>query len=129
MEVLQGLGNIVGNYAGDGQGEAESVSQAVNMDVDVDADVDADVGADSGVDDLSMEQSKESSDDVKPLLFLYDCETTGLSIYNDHIIEIAAELVDCPVAFSSLVKTSRRIPAPGIQLNMPEQISSPFCFI
>ena len=55
----------------------------------------------------------------RDLLFLYDCETTGLSVYSDHIIEIAAELINSPVAsctnttFSSLVKTSRRIPTPG----------------
>lgn len=113
MEVLEGLGNTVGEYAGDGQGEADDDS------VEVDFDVDADVSADSGlVDDLSMEQSEDSTDNAKPLLFLYDCETTGLSIYNDHIIEIAAEVVNCPVtysndSFSSLVKTSRRIPVPG----------------
>ena len=112
MEVLQALGNTVGEYAGDGQGEAEADSAG-----DVVADLD-DIGADSGIDDLSMEHSEGSSDDAQPLLFLYDCETTGLSIYNDHIIEIAAELVNCPVTyscetFSSLVKTSRRIPAPG----------------
>lgn len=117
MEVLQDLGNTVGEYAGDGQGEAEAESVSRAVDLDVDADVD--VSADSGVDDLSMEQNEDSSDDAKPLLFLYDCETTGFSIYSDHIIEIAAMVVNCPVTcandtFSSLVKTSRRIPAPGI---------------
>lgn len=110
--MLQDLGNIVGHYAGDGQGEAESVSQAVDIDI-----LDS-LDADSDIDDLEMEQRDESSD-AKPLLFLYDCETTGFSIYNDHTIEIAAEVVNCPVAcsngtFSSLVKTSRRIPAAGI---------------
>ncbi len=117
MGVLQDLGNTVSQYVGDGQGDTESVPQAVDLDVDVD------LGADSGVDDSSMEQSRDD-DGAKPLLFLYDCETTGLSIYNDHIIEIASEIVNCPVAysnetFSSLVKTSRRIPAPGTQPQIP----------
>ena len=51
-----------------------------------------------------------------PLLFLYDCESTGLSIYKEHIIEIAAEVVNPPVSYSrttfeSLVKTARSISA------------------
>ena len=63
----------------------------------------------------------DSSADEQPLLFLYDSETTGLKTYDDHIIEIAAEVVDSPVngTFSSLVKTSRQIPAHGmISLNI-----------
>ena len=82
------------------------------------------VDADLEVDDLSMEQSEDSSDEAKPLLFLYDCETIGFSVYNEQIIEIAAEIVDCSVPytssnFSSLVKTSRRIPVAGIKLITP----------
>ena len=111
MQVLQDLGNTVGEYVGDGQGENESPLQALDPFLDDEAGI----GDDSGFDDVSME---DSSDDAKPLLFLYDCESTGFSIYNDHIIEIAAEVVNSPVAcsngtFSSLVKTSRRIPVPG----------------
>ncbi len=112
MRVLQDLGNTVGQYVGDGQGEAESLETGSwPLDPDVDAD-------DSGVHDLS-EQIEDSSDNAKPLFVLYDCESTGLSIYNDHIIEMAAEVVNSPVTcrngtFSRLVKTSRRIPTPGI---------------
>ena len=92
------------------------MQQEVDQDHNVeDNDVDLE-DVDSVVDDLSMEVS---SDHALPLLFLYDCETTGLSIYNDHIIEIAAEVVDCPVmcsngTFFSLIKTSRQIPAQGM---------------
>ena len=58
-------------------------------------------------------------DHTHPLLFLYDCESTGLSIYKEHIIEIAAEVVDPPVSYSnttfeSLVKTAHSIPQAGI---------------
>ena len=110
MEALQGVGNIVGEYVGDGQGEVESESMK---------EVVVDISTDSGV-DLSMELTEDSSDNAKPLLFFYDCETTGLSIYNDHIIEIAAQLVDCPVpysntTFSTLIKTSRRLPTAGMK--------------
>ena len=101
-----GVGNIVGEYVG--EVESESMKEVV-----------VDMSTDSGV-DLSMELTEDSSDDAKPLLFFYDCETTGLSIYNDHIIEIAAQLVDCPVpysntTFSTLIKTSRRLPTAGMK--------------
>lgn len=117
MGALQGLGSAVGEYYGDGQGECYGMAEAM------DSVAQAVVCDDSGlVEDLLLEQNEDSSDDAQPLLFLYDCETTGLSIYNDHIIEIAAEVVDCPVphsntTFTSLVKTSRRIPLPGIETN------------
>ena len=119
LEALQKLGSTVGEYVGDGQGEeSASVEQALAVDLDNVNDSGV-VDADWEVDDLSMEQTEGNSDDSHPLLFSYDCETTGLSIYNDHIIEIAAEVIDCPVVshsnanFSSLVKTSRRIPSAG----------------
>lgn len=112
MEALQTNGSVVSEYVGDGQGEeAEDVSQPVQHDVEY---------ADPGVDDLLMEQGEESNENAKPLLFLYDCETTGFSMYHEHIIEIAAEVFNPPIpfsdttgAFSSLVKTSRRIPKKG----------------
>ncbi len=71
----------------------------------------------------SLDDDKDSSDDAHPLLIFYDCETTGLSIYSDHITDIAAKVVASPAplsepTFSSLVKTSRRIPAPGTQCSL-----------
>ena len=58
-----------------------------------------------------VDLEEEVSTDAEPLLFLYDCETTGLSIYNDHITDIASKVIACPVplltpSFSSLIKTS-----------------------
>ena len=101
MAALESAGKEVGEYAGDGQGEAERSAPSVSDSVDPLVD------ADSEVDDPSMEQEEDSSDDAKPFLILYDCETTGLSIYNDHIVEIAAEVIDSPhpLHFTSLVKT------------------------
>lgn len=65
--------------------------------------------------DFGLDPSLDDIDNAQPLLVLYDCETTGLNIYTDHIIEIAAEVINSPVPslFSSLVKTSRRIPLSG----------------
>ena len=109
MKALQELGSAVGEYHGSGQGESDSVGHIV-------------LGDDLGLaEDLSEEQNEESTDYAHPLMFLYDCETTGLSIYSDNIIEIAAEVFDCPVphtntTYSSLVKTSRRIPLLKIRI-------------
>ena len=57
--------------------------------------------------------------DGKPLLFFYDCETTGGSYHRDHITEVAA-VVEVPdgvhintTEYSSLCHTSRHIPRKG----------------
>ena len=72
------------------------------------------------VDDDHCEQaSGGSSDNAHPLLLFYDCETTGFSVYAEHITEIAAKVVGVPLSscsqptFSSLVKTSRNISKKG----------------
>ncbi len=70
------------------------------------ADIDVD-DAESGVDDQPQNDEEVSSDNANPLLIFYDCETTGLSIYNDHITDVAAKVVSSPVSletptFSSL---------------------------
>lgn len=111
METLRGLGSAVGDYVGNGQGESETVTQASTA---AEVDLDADVGPSIELDD--DDAALETSDDAHPLLFFYDCETTGFSMYNDNITDIAAKVVACPVSlqtpiFSSLVRTSRRIPS------------------
>lgn len=68
---------------------------------------------------------REASSEAHPLLFLYDCQTTGFSIYNEHIIEMAARVVHCLIpchnnTFSNPVETSGYSPKAGIlsfQLN------------
>ena len=113
METLRGLGSAVGEYVGSGQGEVESdVQETASVNLDF-------VDAELEVDDQLMGNEEDSDDDRHPLLILYDCETTGLSIYNDHITDIAGKVIASPVplskpTFSSLVKTSRRIPAAGL---------------
>ena len=98
-------------YVGDGQGDSEHDTQAI-----VSADLNS-VDADGGV---VEDQSLDDEEDItEPLLFVYDCETTGLSVYDDHITDIAAMVVASPMplsapTFSSLVKTSKRIPAAGM---------------
>ena len=112
METLRGLGSAVGDYIGDGQAES-SATQPTSIDFDV-------IGAELGLDDQPLDDfEEESSDNAHPLLIFYDCETTGFSIYDDHITDMAAQVIQSPVpletpTFSSLVKTSRRIPTAGI---------------
>ena len=109
METMHGLGSAVGEYVGGGQGESES--EAVPSDFDAEP-----------VDDheLDEEEDEEINDDTQPLLLFYDCESTGLSIYNDHLTDIAAKVVGTSHSyftkstFASLIKTSRHIPAAGI---------------
>ena len=60
---------------------------------------------------------KDSSQE-QSLLFLFDLETTGLSVYNDSITEIAGKVFNPPAtvsntSFSSLVYTSHDIPRRG----------------
>ena len=109
METLRGLGSAVGEYAGDGKGESENVTQAQDL---VNAEPE-----DGLEDDVELEDGLED-DDARPLLVFYDCESTGLSIYNDSLTDIAAKVVACPVplhtpTFSMLVRTSRHIPSAG----------------
>ena len=75
-----------------------------------------------------MGDEEDDIRDAQPLLIFYDCETTGFSIYNDHITDIGAKVVASPIplsspTFSSLVKTSKRIPAAGkeIYVTVPEK--------
>ena len=112
MATMRDMGCAVGEYVGDGQGESETQESTLT---DLDP-----VDADPEVIDHQIEdnEDEDSSDNAHPLLIFYDCETTGLSIYNDHITDIAAKVVASPVplstpTFSSLVKTSRRIPSAG----------------
>ncbi len=124
MERLRGAGCNVGEYTGDGQGEfvpaelhsveegtGDANPEAEHRELE-DGDDDGDDNDDDGI-DL----------DHHPLLIFYDCEATGLSIYNDHITDIGAKVVACPTplrqpTFSSLVRTTRHIPAPGKNKNI-----------
>ena len=71
------------------------------------------MGAEPDEEDIEEENG---SDDVHLLLFFYDCKTTGFSIYDEHLTEIAAEVVRVPLSkaskpvYSSLVHAPRNIP-------------------
>ncbi len=116
MERLRGAGCSVGEYAGDGQGDSMSTELHSTGEGTVDAGPE--------VEHLELEEDDDDDgidighDDHHPLLIFYDCEATGLRIYSDHITDIGAKVVACPTplqqpTFSSLVRTTRHIPAPG----------------
>ena len=113
MATLRSIGCLVGEYVGDGQGESETAPVSVDVDL-----VDAEPG--DGCQNLEGDEEDDIRD-AQPLLIFYDCEMTGFSIYNDHITDIGAKVVASPIplsspTFSSLVKTSKRIPAAGKEM-------------
>ena len=63
------------------------------------------------------ESSVEVTDSPSPLYFLNDCEGTGGSVYEDHVVEIAAVLqplagnveTNIPSTFQSVINTSKRV--------------------
>ena len=96
MEFIRRIGNLVGDYVGDGQGDSEHATQAI-VSTELNS-VDADVGVVKG---QSLDDEDDISNNAEPLPFVYDCETTGLSVYDDHITDIAAMVVASPMSLSS----------------------------
>ena len=126
MERLRCVGHAVGEYVGGGKGDMEQEETEVageegeteNEDRD---DVLLTLEDDELVCDGEEEQEEEDSiENAHPLLFFFDLNTTGLNIYEDHIVEIAAKVVGAPLSrvtqpsFSSLVHTPRNIPSKGM---------------
>jgi len=117
MERLRCLGHSVGEYVGGGQADTEDMDHDGDGDGD---DLDQIGDADQG---LEMSEEEDEDDNVTDskdhLFFLFDIETTGLSIYEDHITEIAAKVIGVPTSsvsqptFSSLVRTTRKISKRG----------------
>ena len=115
MAILSGVRCSVGEYAGDGQGEEDEPPMPVEH-----ATEDADPEGEHQY--LEEDEDEDGSacmiDDSRPLLVLFDCETTGLSIYSDLITDIGAKVLNPPVpvhapTFSTLVRTGRTISATG----------------
>ena len=74
MEQLRCAGATVSEYVGNGQGETERECTATEDKCDEDAE--------PVVDDDHCEDTSGDGSDNGPLLFFYDCETTGSSIYS-----------------------------------------------
>ena len=105
MATLQGVGIDTSLYS------SHSAAQPDTQDSDEEPADDNAIQFDDNVD--------VTPSDGKPLLFFYDCETTGGSYHRDHITEVAA-VVEVPdgvhintTEYSSLCHTSRHIPRKG----------------
>lgn len=115
MSSLAVLGEAVGEYSGHGQGELEDSTQPEDMD---EMDEDGDYTSDTPMD--TSDTTNDTTSDAKPLYIFFDIETTGLSIYDDHVTEIAAKVVGLSLShlsspsFSSLVHTPRNISSTGM---------------
>ena len=101
----------MGEYVGDGQADGDDDDEPVDP-----------VDELEDVFDAHEEEIDDNVDGARPLLIFYDCETTGLSIYNEHVTELAAKVIGVPSAsltassFLSLIRTPRHIPAAGLSL-------------
>ena len=116
MGTLRRVGCTTGEYVGDGRGEADAMAECAPPLMVDNGPVDADLSSEHQYAEGDEDDAGDKCvvDDTHPLLILFDCETTGLSIYADHITDIAAKVVDPPTelsapTFSSLVRTRRTI--------------------
>ncbi|XP_065915443.1 uncharacterized protein [Dysidea avara] len=116
MDTLKTTGVSTSSYKGDSlldNGNDESGDENNNGSGD---DLDDDGLFVHDDDPVSDGADCNSDPNCLPLLFVFDCETTGLHIYKDHIVELAAQVVvpeGVSVStneFSSLCYTARRIP-------------------
>ena len=104
MEERCSFGIETGEYQGTGVGKSGANGREVEP-VD---------NATDEEEDQILEQIEIPS--TAPLLVFFDIETTGLDIYNDTIIDIAAKVVGATVSqrtYQSLVRTSKTIPERG----------------
>lgn len=113
MQQRQDVGLAVGEYQGRGQGE-NLQTEAEPMDA---VEMDFESGDEDDPGDNTETTVLPSNE--RPLLFFFDVETTGLVVYNDVIIDIAAKVVDIPpsavsqLTYQSLLRTSKTVPARG----------------
>ena len=66
---------------------------------------------------MEEEQEEEDSIEMHTLFFFFDLETTGLNIYEDHIVEIAAKVIGAPLSSVTqpcLIHTPTNIPSKGM---------------
>ena len=116
--TLRAVGCTTAEYVGS-SATAEATSSTVIEEKDVVGDEeDQSFGDEDNADELeevSAGVDGPSSDEL-PLLFFFDCESTGGSMYSDHIIEVGAKVVAVPNSvnitqhqYGSLIHSSRNI--------------------
>lgn len=103
----------MGVYVGNGQGEDEATTCVTDGPMEDDL-----PDVEHGYQYPETTNNECGIDHTKSLTIIYDCETTGLNVYREHITEIAAKVVNPPVplsnpCFSSLVRSGRNISVSG----------------
>ena len=102
MITLRAVGCTTAEYVGSpGTAEATSSTAIEERDKVVDEE-DQPFGDDSNTDEcekVSADVDGPSSDEL-PLLFFFDCESTGRSMYTDHMIEVGEKVVAVPNSVS-----------------------------
>ena len=119
MVTLHAVGCTTAEYVGSSGTPDTSESPAEDVDCDEAEDDQAEADNDATGDDCdpsTENHTEELQSNMLPMLFFYDCESTGGSTYDDHIIEVGAKVVAAPdsadipqLEYSSLVHSSRII--------------------
>ncbi len=115
MSHISEAGCSTGDYVGHGRGEDDLAADPPILSSVDELEVDRDLDNQSPLAEDVVECEAEHT---KPLIIADDCESTGLSIYRDHITEVAAKVINCPIqlsnpSFSSLVRSGRSISVVG----------------
>ena len=121
MVTLRAVGCTTAEYVGSSMIDApDSVDDDVDDEEPDDEDETTAGDCDPPTDDCDLptddNEMEDSQPSMLPLMFFYDCESTGGSIYEDHIIEVGAKVVAAPCStdisqleYSSLIHSSRII--------------------
>ena len=116
MITLRAVGCTTAEYVGSSS-TAEATSSTVIEEGDEEEDEEDQPSEDENNESEEVSADVDGpSEDELPLLFFFDCETTGGSMYNDHIIEVGAKVVAVPGSagitehrYGSLIHSSRSI--------------------
>ena len=119
MVTLRAVSCTTAEYVGSSGTADTPDSPADEMDCDESEDEPAEANTDAAGDDCDPSidsNDSESQSNMLPLLFFYDCESTGGSTYDDHIIKVSAKVIAAPdsadipqLEYSSLIHSSRTI--------------------
>ena len=118
MITLRAVGCTTAEYVGSSATAEATSSTAIEEKDGVGDEEDQPFGDEDNVDEseeVSTGVDGPSSDEL-PLLFFFDCESTGGTMYSDHIIEVGAKVVSVPNSvnitqhqYGSLIHSSRSI--------------------
>ena len=122
MQSLRAVGHNTGEYVGRGRGDHEKQQENDESATEYEDTEDTAETTTCSSDMLDADVSTEEyTTEKQPLLFFYDSEATGGSVYDDHIIEVAAKVIGVPPSinirshhYTSLCGTSLRIRKQGV---------------